>query len=147
MVGLPPADLKLQKKFTLLKSQEEGSTLKVWFVSLAGLELGEVLSMRKLRIFHRVEVIQDTMLLAQDDNLEEQQGNAWFEFAQKDEFDRQRPAAAKVSQRDKLPTVENLQNDAAAILEERREKVRAKQASWRGHLGKAGKDLSFIINH
>ena len=128
LVGLPPADLKLQKKFTLLKSQEEGATLKVWLVSLSDLDVGEVLAMRKLKIYHRVEVLQDCIALSHADNLNEQQGKTWFDFLKKQEMDKDRPTAAKVQGRGQLPTVRELQEEAREILEARREKVRASKA-------------------
>ena len=125
LVGVPPSDLGLQKKFVVLKSHEEGTSLKVWFCSLAGLDYGEVASMRKMKIYHRVEVVQDTVLLDRTANLTDQQGKTWFDFARKQELEKHRPSGAKISNRMQHPTLAQLKEEAEEVLHARRDKVKA----------------------
>ena len=121
LVGVPPADLK--KKATLLKSTEEGGTLKVWFVSLRGLDVGELHAIRKMRVYHKVEVVQDQVLLDHAEQLCEHQAKSWFDFAQSKQMDK-RPHGCKISQRGLLPTIASLQEDAEKVLATRRQQLK-----------------------
>ena len=116
-----PSDLKASP--VKIRKTEEGGAQKAWLVSLRGLDAGDVLSMRKLRVFHEASVELDSYMLTREAQVSDMQGPAWLEFAKSSE-QKELPTGARLGSRLKLKTVSDLQDEAQNLLEARRQKLR-----------------------
>ena len=118
LIGCSAKDLK--KKPMKLRYHEEGDTLNVYPLSLRGMSDADVFSVRKMRVFHRAQLLSDQYLVTKEDQCAEQQATNWFDFACKNERAK-RPQGIRMSQRNTLPTLAQLREDAEKVQSERRE--------------------------
>ena len=84
--------------------------------------------MRKLKISYHAHVFHDRVLLSKHDQIDDEQGERWFVHAAEQER-KQRPNGCHVTQRQNLPTVTQLQEEAQEIIAQRRASA---EEEWAG---------------
>ena len=96
-VGLSPLDKDLNGKkgkdreiMPIRSVDEEGNWKEFYLVSLEGLELGDVLSMRRTQFQYYVDIILDEHHVPMGNQLSKDQPRNWFEYATKDHFTKHR---------------------------------------------------------
>ena len=62
-------------------SSEEGESFTGYMMSLRGLPVDEIFAMRRMKMSHQVTVQLDKLLLLHTDQIAEDQGDEWLNFA------------------------------------------------------------------
>lgn len=116
LVGATPKDVGA--KSVEIKN-EEGEKKAMFIISLRGLPLEEMLSIRKIQIAHKVSVDHMEHLLLQERQLTQDQGLIWADSTCKQQI-KSRPSAVTFAGRAGLHSLEHYQGKAEEIEEKRR---------------------------
>eukprot|EP00438_Fugacium_kawagutii_P016280 Skav201194 [mRNA] locus=scaffold633:304690:311323:- [translate_table: standard] len=132
-IGLTPQDKEFNGKkgkdreiMPVLTCDEEGNYKEFYLVSLEGMQIGDVLGMRKTQFQYYVDIIMDEHHVPAGCQLSREQPRNWFEFAGKDHFRKHRgmtirPTSSGGEKQDKPPiySMSQLISKANSIIAER----------------------------
>ena len=97
----------------------------LFIISLRGLPVDELMSMQRIRMSQKVSIVHENVLVSASSQILDDQGSTWQDFALSQDIKSNRAVGTRPCQRLKLPSVQELREQAEAVLTKRRQQVAA----------------------